>query len=379
MLARCLVALLLTSRLAAAAPAAPGKPPASKPAKARPIHDLPVVPVKLTINAPEIQGPYVTIELFRVIAPSPIVTAQINRQIAADARALGGLERHQPSADSGLTGSVTCTAGFTTDVLVSWLCRGEWLAIERGGGGPGTAGSASGGAYFIEGDQLRKATPANLLVANADLSTVAGTDGCHPADDEHPIVSDEGIEYVANGERRGCLLPWDALTPLLAPNLPFDRIAERNAAGADTAFDPALAWARAAPRFVVEGDAVRDKATDLLWAARDNGADLDWAAAAAYAHAYRGGGNDDWRLPTEDELETLAEPVMAHRDKTDCTKGKNAVVITPLIHLSCGLAWSSSKLTHNRAVAFGFISGTSRAAKLTERKNYRALVVRTAR
>jgi hypothetical protein len=113
-----------------------------------------------------------------------------------------------------------------------------------------------------------------------------------------------------------------------------------------------------------------------MWSAHDNGRDLPWAAAVAYATTYRGGGHLDWRLPTETELETLAEPELAHREATDCTHGKLAVVVAALLHPSCGLAWSSTTVG-DRAVAFGLISGTSRLSRLTDQKNLRALLVRS--
>ncbi len=94
--------------------------------------------------------------------------------------------------------------------------------------------------------------------------------------------------------------------------------------------------------------------------------------------AYRGGGKADWRLPTEVELEVLSESAgPAHKEKSDCTKGKYQLMVSELIHVSCGIAWSSTTIEDDRAVAFGFISGTSRIAKLTEKKNSRALVVRS--
>ena len=93
-----------------------------------------------------------------------------------------------------------------------------------------------------------------------------------------------------------------------------------------------------------------------MWAAHDNGADVDAAAAAAYASAYRGGGLADWRLPTIDELAAISAPDLAHKNKGDCTAGKSNVLISPLVRISCGLAWSSTTSARGRS-AFGFISG----------------------
>jgi hypothetical protein len=133
-----------------------------------------------------------------------------------------------------------------------------------------------------------------------------------------------------------------------------------------------------AGRFIpdpTDKDAVRDTRTGLEWAAHDNGADIDAAGAAAFAAAYRGGGHSDWRLPTADELASLVAVDLAHRERGDCTNSKNYYVLTPLIHVSCGLAWSSTA-TDAGVTGMGFISGNPRVSKRTETKNYRALVVR---
>jgi len=74
------------------------------------------------------------------------------------------------------------------------------------------------------------------------------------------------------------------------------------------------------PRFVKLDDAnnelpadaatwsqVRDNATGLIWMADALGERMKWNAARNYAPAQRIGGNDDWRLPTIQELLSIVD------------------------------------------------------------------------
>ena len=49
----------------------------------------------------------------------------------------------------------------------------------------------------------------------------------------------------------------------------------------------------------------KDDATGLVWSVKDNGADTNWAQASNYCENLALGGQTDWRLPTQKELETL--------------------------------------------------------------------------
>ena len=60
-------------------------------------------------------------------------------------------------------------------------------------------------------------------------------------------------------------------------------------------------------RFIIDKTTVTDTRTRLMWAAGDNGADISLVDAQAYCENYTGGGYDDWRLPTQDELATLSD------------------------------------------------------------------------
>ncbi|MCK9197720.1 MAG: DUF1566 domain-containing protein [Syntrophales bacterium] len=87
-------------------------------------------------------------------------------------------------------------------------------------------------------------------------------------------------------------------------------------------------------RFFANGNGtVTDKKTGLMWADEDNGSDIGWEDANNYCKYFRAGGYTDWRMPTQDELNTLY----------DVDKSKPAVcfhpysihIATDLIHLSC--------------------------------------------
>jgi hypothetical protein len=56
-------------------------------------------------------------------------------------------------------------------------------------------------------------------------------------------------------------------------------------------------------RFVAyENQTVKDQVTGLMWAAQDNGGPISCNQAKLYCKNYRGGGYDDWRMPTTEEL-----------------------------------------------------------------------------
>lgn len=332
----------------------------------KPIHELEVTQGRDTVK---VGG--TTAEVFRVVAPTPILDAQIAISIAWSASLIN-------TAQNTNTVDIGCSPGLMTDAFVSWACRG----IQYGADGGGTAPAISADAYEVIGDDLIAVTAASLF--GADFKTrgaaLQGTDAEAPCTIEPQgqiLVADDGVTFF--GEERGCTVGWDVLAPMLVKSSVLRRLVRPNAEGAESAPDkPRAGWAKAKPRFAAEAGGIVDRATDLVWAAADNGADIDHAGAVKIAAEYRGGGFADWRLPTEDELEAVSERSAAHRNKTDCTKGKNALLLTSQIKLTCGLVWSSTPVGKG-FVGFGFISGTPRVSKATEKKNYRALVVRDLR
>ncbi|MHC1711143.1 MAG: DUF1566 domain-containing protein [Solidesulfovibrio sp.] len=65
------------------------------------------------------------------------------------------------------------------------------------------------------------------------------------------------------------------------------------------------------PRFVADGEGVRDRLTGLVWAVRADaaGGPVSWEEALAVAGAYGAGG---WRLPNINELESLVDAGRHH-------------------------------------------------------------------
>ncbi len=365
---RSLLAAVLVTSTTALAQATPG------------VHALTVKPVDLDVK----EAGETIVHYVRVVAQTSALTAKLNASIAATAGVLGLLARRGSSSGSPIESNTSCEIEIATDVFVSWSCT------TVGSGGPNTGGgfrTRDADAYFIDHDQLRRATLDTILVANPtrakQFDALVGRDQgdnggpCHATSARDVMtVTFDGLAFQASDSFQSCTLTWDQLGPLLVKDNPHTRVS--TFVVDEVPPHTSRGWDKAPARFVVAStrDAVTDTATGLDWAPKDNGADVTFATATAYAAAYRGGGHADWRLPTEEELEALVEPETAHRDPTDCTKGKNDLLVTSLLHLSCGLAWSSSRVDRDRAIAVGFISGTSRIARTAASQNYRALLVR---
>ncbi len=101
---------------------------------------------------------------------------------------------------------------------------------------------------------------------------------------------------------------------------------------------------------------VKDTKTGLTWAAKDNGKDIKWEDAKAYCENYRGGGYDDWRMPTIEELQRLYDENKGY--PVDCYVTEVNVHLTRLIQLSCFYVWSPKiKEDGIRALLFNFRNG----------------------
>ena len=87
-----------------------------------------------------------------------------------------------------------------------------------------------------------------------------------------------------------------------------------------------------------DNETVLDAATNLMWAAKDNGMDINWNNAKSYCENYRGGGYTDWRMPTSDELESLYD--ITKENRTDLNPRR--VHLTKLIILSNVWLWSEA-------------------------------------
>ena len=112
---------------------------------------------------------------------------------------------------------------------------------------------------------------------------------------------------------------------------------------------------------------VVDTKNKLMWAAADNGKDVNWTEAALFCEEYVGGGFDDWRLPTSEELATLYTPEKANKD---------GLFVTELIRLSNIILWSSDRQTC-KAKCMDFTSGSMLTIVGSRSDVARALPVRT--
>ena len=81
---------------------------------------------------------------------------------------------------------------------------------------------------------------------------------------------------------------------------------------------------------------VLDTRTNLMWAAKDNGQDVIWADAKTYCENHRGGGYQDWRMPTEAELARLFD-----KTKTYPAEKGGKVHMTGLMHLTYVWTWAA--------------------------------------
>lgn len=128
-------------------------------------------------------------------------------------------------------------------------------------------------------------------------------------------------------------------------------------------------------RFIDYGNgAVLDTKTGLMWASKDNGSDMEWYDAKFYCENYRGGGYKDWRMPTQDELESLYDENKAR--PAACSDRNNVHIATELIQITCLTLWSSeTSNTTNECAIFNFGSGT-RSAFACQMIFSRALPVR---
>jgi hypothetical protein len=126
--------------------------------------------------------------------------------------------------------------------------------------------------------------------------------------------------------------------------------------------------ARDGPFIAFDNGTVLDTRTGLMWAARDNGKDINWRDAKRYCENYRGGGYNDWRMPTQDELEGLY-------DKNK--KNRHGYHVTKLIDISSCCPWASETTSISRAAYFNFLNSTRLWYHQANSYSTRALPVRS--
>jgi len=122
---------------------------------------------------------------------------------------------------------------------------------------------------------------------------------------------------------------------------------------------------------------VLDTKNGLMWASKDNGKDITWNDAKKYCEDYRGGGYQDWRMPTIDELMMLYD-AGSEGYAQECCKTCAKVRITRLITLTCFGPWSSGK--SKKGVAYlRFTNGKQSLTSGPSALYHRALPVRNDR
>jgi hypothetical protein len=121
-------------------------------------------------------------------------------------------------------------------------------------------------------------------------------------------------------------------------------------------------------RFIIDETTVTDTGTGLMWAAKDNGGDISLVDAQAYCENYTGGGYDDWRLPTQDELATLFE--------LEAYKGSGYSIVANIKLTGC-CPWASDR-KDARVASFDFEYGNPDWGHPMSTINARALPVRAA-
>jgi hypothetical protein len=132
-------------------------------------------------------------------------------------------------------------------------------------------------------------------------------------------------------------------------------------------------------RFIAyDNGTVLDSRTKLIWASKDNGADINWANAKSYCTNYRGGGFEDWRMPTIDELDGLYDGA---KQRPAACKGEVIHVATELIDITCLGLWSSETASSDIAlfIRFNGDGGEKRWEHPVQAEYFRALPVRSGK
>lgn len=133
-------------------------------------------------------------------------------------------------------------------------------------------------------------------------------------------------------------------------------------------------------RFIAyDNGTVLDTKTNLMWAAKNNGAGINWAGAKFYCENFSGGGYPDWRLPTQDELESLYDKtkINKYNDKHN-NKHDYYVHLTDLISLTSNWLWAS-EIMDNSAAIFSLYTGRRDWLLRSYDRNLRVLPVRFAK
>lgn len=109
---------------------------------------------------------------------------------------------------------------------------------------------------------------------------------------------------------------------------------------------------------------VLDTKTNLMWPSKSS-KPMNWNDAKKYAETFKGGGYNDWRLPTAAELQTLMDPWL---------KSPKGFKLSKFIDIQECCPWSSDKKPGDKQdqyrKAFDFSTGDAFfATKINDQKN----------
>ncbi len=108
-------------------------------------------------------------------------------------------------------------------------------------------------------------------------------------------------------------------------------------------------------RFIAyDNGTILDTQTHLMWAAKDNGGAITWVAAKIYCENYRGGGYKDWRMPTQNELRTLADEKKSRQTPCRVPYDYKIHVATELIEITCAATWAIPSDSYSGDAYFNF-------------------------
>ena len=122
---------------------------------------------------------------------------------------------------------------------------------------------------------------------------------------------------------------------------------------------------------IVNGNAVLDRETGLIWAKSPINSDRVWTAAISNCQAAIIGFREGWRLPTIEELMSLADPYSLSNELT-LSNGN------PFVDASSSYYWSASTdaADSTRALGFSFGSGPGRVISFPKTENHYTWCVR---
>jgi hypothetical protein len=82
-------------------------------------------------------------------------------------------------------------------------------------------------------------------------------------------------------------------------------------------------------QFTLENKTVSDTETKLMWSETDNRDSLTWQEAVDYCESFEGGGFQDWRMPTQAELQELINSKAGDKEEGG------------VINISSSLVWAA--------------------------------------